>query len=93
MHLFISVLKKTFLGGKTRCSNAASDECYAGVPGVGGRHKTRKIVFCWAEAVRERLLQHLQSARSLTFQPRHGLLGTQSFDDDNSATGLALVIL
>ena len=75
--------------------------------------KVRKMLFCLAEAVRERLRQHLASARSLTFhsdasknrllllcqfcgadlQPRHGLLGTQSLDDDSSAAGITTVIL
>ena len=31
-----------FFGGKTGSSKAASDECDAGAPGVGGRHKVRK---------------------------------------------------
>ena len=58
---------KYFLGGKIRCSNAASDERAPGVPGVGGLHKIRKLLIGLAEAVRERLLQHLESARSLAF--------------------------
>jgi hypothetical protein len=64
--LFMLVLQ-SFLGGKICCSKAASHECDAGVPGVGRRQKIRKMLFCLAEAVRERSLQHLESARSLTF--------------------------
>ena len=58
---------KSFLGGKIRCNKAASYKCDAGVLGVGGRRKIRKMLFCLAEAVRERLLEHLESARSLHF--------------------------
>ena len=112
LRLFALVLK-AFLGGKIGSNKAASDECDAGVPGVGGRHKVRKMMFCLAEAVRERFRQHLALAHSLTLhsdanknrllllsqfcgadlQPRHGLLGTQSLDDDCSAAGITMVIL
>ncbi len=58
LRLLISVLK-ILLGGKIPCSTAASDECDAGVLSVGGRHRIRNMLFCLAEAVRERSLQHL----------------------------------
>ena len=38
-----------------------------GVLGVGGQHEIPNLLFCLAEVVHERLLQHLASARSLTF--------------------------
>ena len=58
---------KSFLGGKIRCSKAAQMNVMLVFLVVGGRHKIRKMLFCLAEAVGERLLQHLGSARSLTF--------------------------
>ena len=60
---------KSSLGGKFRCSKVASDACDVGVLGVGGRRKICRRLRCLTEVVRERLLQHLESARSLTFHP------------------------
>eukprot|EP00974_Lingulodinium_polyedra_P127182 11201213-Lingulodinium_polyedra.AAC.1 len=40
---------------------------YLGIPNVGKRQQTRKLIFCLAEAAREHARADLALARSLTF--------------------------
>ena len=112
LRLFVLVLK-AFLCGNICSSKAASDECDAGVPGVGGQSKNPQYAvligggcpqavaptYCVGPLIDFPLRRQQQppiaavSTLRADFLPWHGLLGTQSLDDDNSAAGLTTLIL